>query len=609
MKTIDYETIVTNFTQPILVLAGPGAGKTYLLGDRIKRLLEGGTSEKNISVLTFGRDASLNMKAKLLDTENGFGLPYDKLPSISTMHSLGMEILNRNLRNFNLRKENLNVLNDDKVKILLFRDASLALGYPKELGKKALDCKIYGDCQKDKERDDCQTCFRYWQIMAYCNYIDYDDQILFACETLINKSDLLIEYQEKSQHLLVDEYQDINAAQFKLIELLTRESRNGLFAVGDDAQSIYGFRGGNPDFILRFNKDFSGAFTPPLNHSRRCHENIIKDAELILKSYYDSWSGPFDLEYHVPKGVEPEIIQVKSDNAEAELVAKISLKALNEKKSVLILVPKKAFFRHVSYTLSQFGVPHLCPNNLLSDWVYDRFLVVSQLLEWIQDTEDNFKTRVAIETLLNHGNTRISGANYPKKCKPETIKRRIEVETEVAHLWDNVTKNDSLFSLLIKSSEISKELEKIRKTLQRLTELYINSKFEGEFIQQLIASTEVWVEPQKFVEDYMGIMNILESLPNQGFNIVQMMTMRKAKGLEADVVIMIGLEDDIIPSPKAPIDEEARLFYVSMTRAKQKLYLIHSYKRPGYISYGPDLIAKKRSRFLDAIGRKSKFKS
>jgi superfamily I DNA/RNA helicase len=148
------------------------------------------------------------------------------------------------------------VLEDDSVKSLLYRDATLILGFKKEIGERAYNCKIEGNCKIDIEKKECQICKKYWQIMSHCNYIDFDDQVLFACELLENFHDLLNEYQVRSQHLLVDEYQDINSAQFRLIELLSRKSRNGLFAVGDDGQSIYGFRGGSPEFILRFDKDF-----------------------------------------------------------------------------------------------------------------------------------------------------------------------------------------------------------------------------------------------------------------------------------------------------------------------------------------------------------------
>jgi len=610
MASSDYESIVTNFIQPILVLAGPGAGKTHLLGDRVKRLLEQGISEKNITILTFARDAKQHMISKLLDPKDGFGMKYEELPYISTMHSIGFEIVNKNLRHFKLKKDNLNVLDDDKVKSLLFRDANLILGVKKDIGQQAYNCKIRGDCEYDQKRSECQVCEKYWQIMAYCNYLDYDDQIIFACELLEKFPELLNEYQERSQHLLVDEYQDINAAQFKLIELLSRASRNGLFAVGDDAQSIYGFRGSTPEYILKFNKDFPGALTPPLNHSRRCHENIIKNAEKVLEKYYPSWSGPFKLKFHVPIGEEPEIFNASSELVEANLVAQISREALNDKKSVLVLVPKKDFFKHLSYNLRQRGIPHICPNNILPGWVNDRLQVIERLIKWVKNSEDNFKTRVAIETLLDHGSAKIPGGNNPSRCNPETLVRRNKIETEVANLWERVDKNECLLTILKASKHLSKDLDKIRDTLLILLESYSNTKnsSDGEFSKQLILSTGVWINPENLVADLTSMADILNYIPPNGSRVVQMMTMRKAKGLEADVVIMIGLEDDIIPNPKSSLEEEARLFYVSMTRAKQNLFLIHSYQRPRNISFGPDVTKKQRSRFINSIGKPSVFR-
>lgn len=609
MKNTDYESIVTNFNQPILVLAGPGAGKTHLLADRVTRLIDKGVSEDSITVLTFGKDANLHMKAKLLNKEKGFGLVFNKLPNISTMHSLGFEILNRNLRYFNLKKDNLNVLENEDVKYLLYRDATLILGYNKDIGDVAYNCKIKGDCKVDLGKKECQICKKYWQIMAKCNYIDFDDQVLFACQLLENFPNLLNEYQQRAQHLLVDEYQDINSAQHRLIELLSRKSRNGLFVVGDDAQSIYGFRGSSPEFILRFDKDFTGAFITPLNHSRRCHQNIIKAAEFPLRKYYTSWTGPFELDYHIPLGDEPEIINVKSDLAEANLVTQISREALSEGKSVLVLVPKKSFFKRLSYNLRKHGIPHICPINLLPDWVNDRFQTIEHILNWVKDPEDNFKLRLAIETLSNNGIAKIPGGTITSKCKPETLENRLKINTEIASLWAKVDKNTFLLTVLTSSLNLSKELELIKTTLKGLNDSFHTYKgsLMGEFSKQLILSTGVWIQPENFVDDLNSMTDILHYIPPNGPNTVQMMTMRKAKGLEADVVIMIGLEDDIIPNPKSSLEEEARLFYVSMTRAKQKLYLIHSYTRPSYISYGPDLIGKKRSRFIDSLGKKSKF--
>jgi len=609
MESGAYEAIVTTVDRPTLVLAGPGAGKTYLLGDRVKRLLDAEVDKDNITVLTFGRDASQHMRNKLLDTEVGFGIPYANLPYVSTLHAIGFEIVNRSARAFRLRKADLLVQTDEKVKQLLYRDAALLLGLSEANADTARQCKQCGQCDRGTKDPECSVCEKYWDIMSKCNCIDFDDQVLFACQILENDSSLLTEFQQRSQHLIVDEYQDINAAQFRLIELLSRNSRSGLFAVGDDAQSIYQFRGADPGFILRFADDFPGASTPSLAHSWRCHKLTMDDAEKVLIEHYPDWTGPHGLVYHVPPGEEPSIWHVPDDRAEAEWVARIARQAVREKKTVLVLVPKKEFFPRISLALREYGVPHECPANLLPDRVNRRLKVLFGLLKWVKEPENTFLTRLAIESLINHGITRVPGADKGKKCKPETVARRVQVETEIAQLWEDVDRRRNLLSVLRGFSTASAQLELVRDTLTGLIEAFVSSKGElrGEFAKRLSLASGACEDPVKMAKDLCSIMDLMSASQPTGFGSVQLMTMRKAKGLEADVVVIVGLEDDIIHNPASSLEEEARLFYVSMTRAKEKLYLIHSYKRLRSISFGPEVTGKKRSRFLDSVGRPSKY--
>jgi len=302
MTLNSYEEIVTHFGAPTLVLAGPGSGKTYLLADRITRLLNDGVDKDNITVLTFGRDANRHMIEELVNPKGVFQIPTDGLPHISTMHSLGLSIVQEKPHYVKLKKTELRVQNEEEVKRLLFRDAALSLGYTEEESREALKCKSCSDCNESPGEEYCEICEKYWEIMSKCNYIDFDDQILFACDILEKCSDILEKYQNRAEHLLVDEYQDINAAQFRLIELLSGKNPCGLFVVGDDAQSIYGFRGGDPKFILRFKDDFPGAEVTTLAHSRRCPERIMKDSFEVLDRYYSDWNGETDLEYHKGKG-------------------------------------------------------------------------------------------------------------------------------------------------------------------------------------------------------------------------------------------------------------------------------------------------------------------
>lgn len=605
MALDNYEEIVTNFASPTLVLAGPGAGKTHLLADRIKRLLDNDTDKGIITVLTFGKDANQHMINELTKPSK-FNIKFDKLPNISTMHSLGFEIVREKPHDINLLKTDLRVQTDENVKRLMYRDAALILDYTEDDSKEALECKQYGDCKENPEEKKCQICEQYWKIMSKCNYVDFDDLILFACRILEKNPTILKKYQFRAKHLLVDEYQDINTAQFRLIELLSRKSRNGLFVVGDDAQSIYGFRGGNPKFILRFGEDFPGSEIPPLPYSRRCHDKIMQDAIKVLKKYYTDWTGEQKLEYKVPSGEEPQIWKLLSDKAEAKIVAVIARQFIQEKKSILILVPKKEFFPLITQELSRRGIVYSCPISFLPERVKTAKLFV----DWITIPSDGFKTRLVVEELINKGIAKVPGARKNKKCNPETIKKRIIEETEIAKLWESVDKKNDLFLVIKNLKDPNKTLVKIRDGLLNLSDLFINFKKEkcGEFIKQLAVVSSIWVNPSKLIEDINKITELLNPQGTTGLGWVQLNTMKKAKGLEADVVIMVGLENDIVPNPRSDTIEESRLFYVSMTRAKEKLYLFHSYKRPRGISYGQELINKERSKFIDVIGRESEWK-
>jgi len=605
MALNNYEEIVTNFASPTLVLAGPGAGKTYLLADRIKRLLYNGTDKGIITVLTFGKDANQHMINELIKP-SGFNIPFTDLPHISTMHSLGFEIIREKPHDINLLKTNLRVQENENVKRLMYRDASLILDYTEDDSKESLKCKQYGDCKENPKERKCQICEQYWKIMSKCNYVDFDDLILFACRILEKNPTILKKYQFRAKHLLVDEYQDINTAQFRLIELLSRESRNGLFVVGDDAQSIYGFRGGNPKFILRFKEDFPDSETPPLPYSRRCHDKIMQDAIKVLKKYYTDWTGEQELKYKVPSGEEPQILKLLSGKAEAKVVAVIARQFIQEKKSILILVPKKEFFPLITQELSKRGIVYSCPISFLPG----RVEIAKLFVDWVTIPSDSFKTRLVVEELINNGIAKVPGARKNKKCNPETIKKRIIEETEISKLWESVDKKNDLFLVIKNLKDPNKTLIKIRNGLLNLSDLFINFKKEkcGEFIKQLAVISSIWVNPSKLIEDITKITELLNPQGTTGLGWVQLNTMKKAKGLEADVVIMVGLEDDIVPNPRSDLVEESRLFYVSMTRAKEKLYLFHSYKRPRGISYGQELTNKKRSKFIDVIGRESEWK-
>jgi superfamily I DNA/RNA helicase len=247
-----------------------------------------------------------------------------------------------------------------------------------------------------------------------------------------------------------------------------------------------------------------------------------------------------------------------------------------------------------------------CPISFLPE----RVEIAKLFVDWVTNPSDNFKTRLVIEELINKGIAHISGASKDQRSSEETIQNRIVEEAYIAKLWAQVKKGNDLFSVINNLPNPNPTLEKIRDGLLNLSDLYINFKKEkkGEFIKQLSLVSGIWFKPSELLDDITQITKLLNSLSPSSLGWVQLNTMKKAKGLEADIVFIVGLEDDILPDPRSDLIEEARLFYVSMTRAKEKLFLFHSYKRPRNITYGIDIMDKPRSKFLDVIGRKSEWK-
>lgn len=243
---------------PLLFLAGPGTGKTYRLAKRIKYLVETkGVPPEEITVITFTAAAARNMRQRISDAEKPeLFLPFKQQPKcIRTMHSLGYGILKEDPNSPGFKEAA--VLDSLAVQTILMEDAAQLGGYMRGDAPLAGDCRRCGNCTPC-DCAKCKICEQYRNILQACRAIDYDDQILMACKVLRQNPDLLARYRQSCRHLLIDEYQDINAAQFELIKMLCEGQEEGLFVVGDDDQSIYSWRGGSPEFIRRFQRDFGG---------------------------------------------------------------------------------------------------------------------------------------------------------------------------------------------------------------------------------------------------------------------------------------------------------------------------------------------------------------
>ena len=595
------EDVAREWPGPIMVLAGPGTGKTQTLGRRIKYLtIEKEVKPDEIVVLTFTTEAAKNMRERISDPKNeDCFIESTRQPElICTMHSLGKRIIGEKPRAFGLKKEFRTLASDDLRKILL-EDAAQLEGTKREKGAEVDECRRNGDCEKE-ENTKCEICGQYLELIRACNYIDFDDQILIASEVLRVSKDILLKYQKLSKYLLLDEYQDINKAQFELIKLLSTNNEEGLYVVGDDDQSIYSWRGGNPDFIRNFEKYFGKSVkVRHLKKCYRCPPNIIEGGLEIVK-YYDKERREKPIEEFKKERKEKIIVyNVPSEKNEARTIANL-IKNFETPADVLILVPTKRYIPIIKNTLAwrQIGCfsPGLTPPRGL--------LLFNTIKSWLNDPEDDLRLRLCIQYLMDSS---YLGIPTKKARKKENIEERETALKEVANVWREVIDRGKTFWSVLNSNKNKNGL--LKNVLIILKEVEAFSELDpGAFLNKIVPAFKPWANIDIMFNEFRESIDRFEGETALNYDItVKILTLQKAKGLEADYVFVVGVTEGIIPKfHDLNIVEKSRLFYVSMTRAKKELYLIHARSRPPNISLiphpkGQDFNILKTSPFLDLI--------
>lgn len=585
-----YPEIVTILDAPVLTRAGPGAGKTFLLGARLKWLLENGhAGYDDVLLLAYGRDAALSMYDKLTDPKGKFRLDRVALrEKVSTIHSLGKSIIDRDPSRFGLTKK-YRLQEDDDVRALLFRDAGQILDLPDDVSEQADDCKTLGRCAYEGGSPKCRLCDKYDEIMRKCDRIDFDDQILLAVDMLDEDAALRTAIQASTKHVLVDEYQDINHLQKRLLHLISGAHPNGVFLIGDEYQSIYSFRGGSPQYIMNADADFPGIRVHRLNASNRCHRNILQNAAKVLMAHTQCRDDPSSVKYErdaATLGPTPYVWQFYSLQFEAEAVASIAAEFLSQKKDVLVLVPRGTMYRPIAKAMDDMDVPYSGPVPSVAYGTADRLKSAERLSRWLCSPTANIETRLVMEELLNQGACHVPGGDRNYECLPATRAARILAEKSFALLWDDVKRGKrTLLTAARKASDPHQSLRAVIRVMDRLLAAHSGEDcaMPGRLLARMSCLAAVWDDAREFAKDMVSIRQAIRPGRRMSSHNVLLTTMKKAKGLEAHVVIIPGAEKGMVPDtqPNADADEETRLFYVSMTRAKERLFLFHSLRRPG----------------------------
>jgi superfamily I DNA/RNA helicase len=574
---------------PILLLAGPGTGKTYRIAQRIKFLCEKESIPRdNVTVITFTSAAARNMHERISNSSKPiiYTPPVLQPRLICTMHSLGFKIIGENSNHLGY-SESIQVLSSDVAKSTLIQDASQLSGHERDQAVDTIYCRQHGRCRPVDEPK-CSICSKYREILKSCNYIDYDDQILLANQILKEKPEVLESYKKKCEHLLIDEYQDINAGQFELIRLLTDGQEEGLFVVGDDDQSIYSWRGGTPNYIRRFRRYFGEqAKIYPLLRSFRCPKFILESALAVVESHDEERLEKGEFEYENKIEGEIKIHNVGSDRREAEHIRKIIKRSLPAKK-VLVLVPGRRFATILIELLKQNNISFYSPQNDPGDGLP----IIKLLSNWIQDNADSISLRLILSKLIENKDF---GVPSTKARNREQLQKRETSLKLISDFWQDVLSNkrEDLWDSIRHNNTTEPLLANLYEAIMSLLESYENQSDIQTFLSNVLANLKLWKSNKEFLDEIVSWIDLTKYLTNQTTEPgVQIMTLQGAKGLEADVVCIIGMENGILPrntDDASNIPEESRLMLVSMTRAIEELHIFHARTRSGSVMYAPTI--------------------
>jgi len=589
--TPEQRDIVQTVGKPLLVLAGPGTGKTEVLAQRILFLIKNNLATKEEIVgITFTTKAANQMKDRLKQ----LGLSEDEHPLICTLHSFAAKILRENEEVAGLPTEFM--IADSYEAFLTLQDAIEDVYSHLRKDSKRIFEQIFLFKAQNKKPEDLSTKSilrkiyqRYQELLRFYKALDFEDLIIEVCSLLEQHQEIREFYQNKCKNLLVDEFQDINPSEYDLIKFLAGRG-DGLFVLGDDDQSIYTFRGGTPKIILGFTKDFKNAEEKVMTTCFRCPDKIILGALALIrknKNRRDKELKP------VNKNADPiKILDCKSDVQEARWIAEWIKESVEEKeyepKDIAILYRGGDIADKIVEEVSKFNIPLIRPSP--EETRHQREFIA--YLRLIADRRDSLALRVCLSSTIAKG------------IGPATIRKlRNYAENNNCELWDAliITQKENEFKGRKKYLKAFVDLvEKLNKKLSQLplTEFLVHVAktlgYEKEpRITEMIKRSKNLPEGSSlsaFLEDLRGIKGEKTAERKESAedkeNAVLFITMHSVKGLERKVVFVIGMEKGEFPKLKGNVEEERRLFYVAMTRAKDKLFLCHARVRKGQSAQG-----------------------
>lgn len=608
---------------PVLILAGAGSGKTKTLTHRIANLIAHGVSPYNILAVTFTNKAANEMRGRLWTLLHATAdqPPRSFMPYMGTFHGIAVRILRQEAEAAGLDRNFVIYDMDDQISLIRRVMKELKLTDDKNLKPKSVQSIISGEKNQGNTPDDYEArafypnqkkiakiFYAYEKEKTRAGALDFDDLLLKELELLKNNPEVRKKWQDKFEHILIDEYQDTNIVQYNIVRLLVNEKRN-ICVVGDDWQSIYSWRGADFRNILHFEADFPGAKVIKLEQNYRSTGNILEASQKIIN--HNKTRTEKSLFTDFGKGEPVEIESLRDETEEARFVARTIKQLLNagfsDYSDFAILYRTNAQSYNFEKVFINVGIPYKIIGGVR---FYDRKEVkdVLAILRLIVNQRD----KVSLERVMRNV---LSGLG-------EVSITKVVMALDVVANEEKPLEDDSLIEVL-KTAKAKSGLAKLVDFVRGIDE----SENPGEMVRRIVehfnfrALTD---DGTPAAEDRMRNLEVLASTASEydrleefladaslmssadeavAKNAVTLMTMHAAKGLEFPVVFLVGMEEGLFPSGRcaedeAELEEERRLAYVGMTRAMRKLFLTYAVSRMSFGSRSYSM----PSRFLTELG-------
>ena len=619
---------VMNMDGPLLVLSGAGTGKTKVLTTRLANIIHSRkASISNILCVTFTNKAAFEMKSRV---EKILKQPVEGM-SIGTFHSIGAKFLRKHSSLIDIKNDFTILDTEDQLRlikqVISFLDLDPKIFVPKSFLYMIDQMKNYGLSYDEitnhefehKTKGKLSKVYKlYQQRLKTYNSVDFGDLILLPLKILRQNSEISDFYNKKFKYILVDEYQDTNAAQYMLLRLLSSERKN-ICCVGDEDQSIYGWRGAQLKNILNFENDFKGAQIIRLEQNYRSTGNILDAASSLISENKERigkklWTSD-------PTGEPVEVINLENDEMEAFFVSEkiVNLQNIGIKLSKMAILTRASFqFKDLEDRFIRENIKYKVVGGLR---FYERAEIKDALafFRLLIKSDDN----LSFERIINIPKRGLGSVflrklnDFAKKNNLsllDSLRKYLETETLSKGPRDNIT---MFLKVLDKHKEMLKNkdhfevagalLDDIGYTDMLKNEKTIESEGRLENLKKLVVD----IRSRSTLNEFLDEVSLLTDVSNEreGTEKISIMTLHSAKGLEFDYVFLPGWEEGIFPNQRSldengnkGLEEERRLAYVGITRARKKLSISFVNFRK---QYNYNIYRSIPSRFLSELPKKN----